>query len=776
MKQTSAQYQLSGKILDATTNNYLSNAIVQITDLQIATSTNTVGNFTMNNLKKGYYLIQISNQGYENYLLPIDIISDTNISINLFVMHKELNEVMVTAVTRGTEMKRSPIIITTISKENLNQQGANNVIDALKNVAGINQITTGASISKPIIRGLGYNRVITLTDGFRQEGQQWGDEHGIEIDDQTVDRVEIIKGPGSLLYGSDGMAGVINFIGAKIPLQGKINTSISSNYQSNNNLIANSISNAGNKNGLHWMGRLSQKIAGNYQNKWDGKVLNTGFSEWNANARIGVSKNWGFVNVSASSYNSTIGLPEGERDSQGKFVFLNANGIVVTASDKELNSYNIGFPYQKINHQKIVLHSYFKLNKGSVNADIGWQNNVRKEIGDIAAPHDVALLFDLQTFIFNTRYNTVKYNGWESCIGTSGMLQSNINKGVEALIPNYQLFDIGAFATTQKTFLDKLILAAGLRLDNRTLSTQKLIEPNSNKVKFEQIHQHFNGVSGSIGMSYLAGKSSTFKFNFSNGYRAPNIPEIASNGRHEGSFRYEIGNTNLKSENSNQLDIAYYLNNKHITLECTPFINFINNYIYTQKLQNNIGEDSIVDPNNPVPAFTFTQGNAMLIGTELLLDVHPHPLDWLHIQNSFSIVKATLFKQTSDKTYLPFIPAPRYRLDVKAHASQWHKYLHHAYVKMGIDYYFAQNNIYSAFNTETKTPAYSLFNFGLGSNIKINQQLNCMSVFISADNVLNVAYQSHLSRLKYAPQNIASSRNGVFNMGRNVSIRVLFNF
>jgi iron complex outermembrane recepter protein len=166
----------------------------------------------------------------------------------------------------------------------------------------------------------------------------------------------------------------------------------------------------------------------------------------------------------------------------------------------------------------------------------------------------------------------------------------------------------------------------------------------------------------------------------------------------------------------------------------------------------------------------------MLIGTELLLDVHPHPLDWLHIQNSFSIVKATLFKQTSDKTYLPFIPAPRYRLDVKAHASQWHKYLHHAYVKMGIDYYFAQNNIYSAFNTETKTPAYSLFNFGLGSNIKINQQLNCMSVFISADNVLNVAYQSHLSRLKYAPQNIASSRNGVFNMGRNVSIRVLFNF
>ena len=135
---------------------------------------------------------------------------------DMSMANNELAEVIVTGVTRSTELKLSPIIVKSIDRSNFNQNIASNLIDALKNIPGVSQITSGASISKPVIRGLGYNRVITLDDGIRQEGQQWGDEHGIEMDEYAIDRVEIVKGPGSLIYGSDGIAGVLNFLPPKL--------------------------------------------------------------------------------------------------------------------------------------------------------------------------------------------------------------------------------------------------------------------------------------------------------------------------------------------------------------------------------------------------------------------------------------------------------------------------------------------------------------------------------------------------------------------------------
>ena len=196
---------------------------------------------------------------------------------------KEIDEVVVTAVTRASELKKIPVVIKSVDKNIINQNASTNLIDGLKNIPGVNQITSGAAISKPVIRGLGYNRVITLVDGIKQEGQQWGGEHGIEIDEFSVGKVEIVKGPGSLMYGSDGIAGVLNFISPKVAANGKIENQLITNYQTNNNLIATSFSNKGNKNGFVWEGRLTNKLAGNYENKYDGKVLNSGFKEFDGN-------------------------------------------------------------------------------------------------------------------------------------------------------------------------------------------------------------------------------------------------------------------------------------------------------------------------------------------------------------------------------------------------------------------------------------------------------------------------------------------------------------
>ncbi len=222
-----AQYNISGIIKDEVTGEFLIGASIYFPDLKSGTVTNSEGKYQMKNLKNGNYLFEVSYVGYKSIIQSIHIQKDTILNFQLLEAHKELTEVVVTGVTRSTELKLSPIIIKSMDKNMLNQGSASNLIDALKNIPGVSQITTGAAISKPIIRGMGYNRVITLNNGIRQEGQQWGDEHGIEMDEYSIDKVEIVKGPGSLMYGSDGIAGVLNFIAPKAPVNGVINPNCS---------------------------------------------------------------------------------------------------------------------------------------------------------------------------------------------------------------------------------------------------------------------------------------------------------------------------------------------------------------------------------------------------------------------------------------------------------------------------------------------------------------------------------------------------------------------
>ena len=788
IKTVVAQNKISGNIKDEQTKEILSGVLIYINDLKTGATTDKEGNFKLENIKTGTYLFEISLIGYKKSVKRIYISKDTLVSFLISESVSELNEVVITAVSRSTELKLSPIIIKPIDVGDLNENSSTNLIDALKNVPGLNQITTGAGISKPTIRGLGYNRVISLYNGIRQEGQQWGDEHGIEIDEYSIDRIELVKGPGSMMYGSDGIAGVLNFISPKAPPVGQIKTQLISNYQSNNNLIGYSLSNAGNKKGIQWLGRFSNKFAGNYQNKYDGKVYNSGFQEYNGSLFLGVTKKWGYSHLNLSTFNSSLNMVEGDRDSLGQFVFATPDGSgstkEVSATSTDLSGYKIGFPHQQVYHLRVLSNNYFILRKGTINLDLGFQNNKRKEYGDVLNPNDMALFFDLNTFNYNLRYNLEELKGWETSFGGSGMQQNNYNKGLEFLIPEYSLFDVGGFVFTQKTF-NKITLAGGLRFDNRNINSHKLIldsletpvsvEDSTTNLKFDAFTKNYNSSSGSIGLSYQINKKSTIKFNLSRGFRAPNIAEISSNGKHEGTLRYEYGTADLKSEVSHQIDLAYFLNSDHVTFEFTPFTNFISNYIFSGKLTSAFGGDSILDLTDPTPAYKFTQGDATLIGGEIYLDIHPHPFDWLHIENSFSYVEARQNNQADSTKYLPFIPTPKYRGELKAQFKKVGKNLANFYIKFGVDYFFKQDKVFSAYGTETQTPSYTLLSAGLGANVKAFNRPNFMSIYISAENLADVAYQSHLSRLKYAPNNPLTGRSGVYNMGRNMSLKLIFN-
>lgn len=766
-----AQYKLSGIINDSETKEPIKNASINLTDLKKSTVSDNFGNYSFQNLKEGKYFMEISSNNYSTLLVSVEIKNNSIANFELQKSAKEIAEVVVTAVTRASELKKIPVVIISVDRNSINQNASSNIIDGLKNIPGINQITSGAAISKPVIRGLGYNRVITLVDGIRQEGQQWGDEHGIEIDDFSIGKVEIVKGPGSLMYGSDGIAGVLNFISPKVPSEGKIENQFTSNFQTNNNLIANSFSNSGNKNGFVWQARYTNKLAGNYENKYDGKVYNSGFKENDGNIMLGLNKNWGHSYLNFSTYNTNLGIVEGERNNNGNFTYINSNGDEIVATNSDLKGYKIGFPQQKISHLRVTSNNYFLLKNGAINADFAFQNNKRKELADATNPNDTELFFDLNTFNYNVRYNLKESKNWETSFGICGMQQSNTNKGLEALIPDYNFFDVGAFAFAQKKLNQNLTFAVGLRFDNRNVNSKEMQE--GTEVKFSKFNKNYNGISGSLGWSYQLDKSSTLKLNLSRGFRAPNIAELASNGVHEGTFRYEIGDKNLNSEISHQIDVAYFLNSDHVTFEFTPFINFISNYIFTEKMQDASGNDVIIDN---VPAFKFTQGNAQLFGGEIFIDIHPHPFDWLHLENSFSYVRATQNNRPENEKFLPFIPAPKYRGEIKTQFKEISEGITDFYAKFSVDHYFKQNNIYSAFNTETTTPSYTLLSAGIGADIKAFGKKDFFNLYLSGENLANVAYQNHLSRLKYAPENLATGRIGVYNMGRNFSLKLVMNF
>jgi iron complex outermembrane recepter protein len=788
MTITHAQNKIEGIIRDEQTKESLINATIYITDLKMGANADVNGHYEFTNIPNGTFLFEVKYVGYKTTVKRLKI--DGNIQQDFLLTQavSELNEMVVTAVTRTTELKQIPLIIKTADKNQLNQNASTNLIDGLKNIAGVNQITTGAAISKPTIRGLGYNRVITLYDGIRQEGQQWGDEHGIEIDEYAIDRIEIVKGAGSLMYGSDGIAGVLNFISPKAPPIDTVKTQFIANFQSNNKLFGYSLSNAGNKKDVQWLARFSHKLSGNYQNVYDGKVYNSGFKELDGGLFWGITKNWGYSHFNAHVFNTKLGITEGGRDSMGRFIFQTPDGRGSIqdkiATKNDLNSYNIGFPSQTINHFRLTSNTYYVLKYGTINLDLGFQNNKRKEFGDVLNPSNTALFFDLSTFNYNTRYNLQEKHGWETSLGISGMRQQNLNKGLEFLIPQYKLFDVGGFVFTQKNFHKKWLVAGGLRLDNRTITTEKLLLDSLERpttvndfatLKFQGIQKNYSSASGSMGLTYQIDKVSSMKFNISQGFRAPNIAEISSNGVHEGSFRYEYGNPDLKSEISHQLDIAYFLSSDHVSFELTPFANFIANYIFSEKLESRLGGDSIPDPLNPIPAFKFAQGNARLLGGEIYLDIHPHPFDWLHIENSFSFVQATQKNQPDSTKFLPFIPPPKYRGELKAQFKTLGKHLNNGYIKFAIDHYFQQNKYFSAYGTETATPAYTLLSAGIGANIQAFKRPDFISLYISAENLVDVVYQNHLSRLKYAPENLATGRIGVFNMGRNVSLKIIVN-
>jgi iron complex outermembrane receptor protein len=573
------------------------------------------------------------------------------------------------------------------------------------------------------------------------------------------------------MYGSDAMAGVINLLTNTPVEQGTIKGALGYHFIDNNGLHNISGNIAGNlKNGFNWNVYGTYKTAKDYQNKYDGSVFNSRYNERNFGGYIGINKAWGFSHLLVSNFNQQLGLIEGERDATtGKFLVFPGFTNEHIATNDELNSRDLFTPYQRINHFKISSDNSFSVGKDRLAINIGFQQNKRKEFGDAEHPDKENLYFDLKTITYNIQYHFADNNGWKTSIGINGMQQQNRNKAAEVLIPEYKQFDAGVFVYTKKT-MNKLTLSGGLRADSRNVKGDLLIE--GSEIKFSSFNKSFSNVSSSLGIAYEASKAVTLKFNLARGYRAPSVAELASNGAHEGTNRYEYGDKNLKNETSIQVDAGIEYNAEHVSFGVNAFYNEINNYIYYRKLESFNGGDSIVNtPDGPITGFKFSQANAALYGFEAKLDIHPHPLDWLHFENSFSYVAGSFNQIFEGTNKLPFMPAPRLNSELRGDFKKLGNNISNFYVKLEMEHVANQNRVFYAYNTETPTDGYTLCNIGTGADITAKGKKLC-SIYAALNNITDIAYQNHLSRLKYTATNNATGRQGVFNMGRNFSVKL----
>ena len=786
------QNELRGKIIESTKDSSaLAEVYLYVPDLKLGAITKTDGTYILKNIPNGTYLLVVNRIGYASQNKEVTIKGKAIANFVLKPSTMEVQEVIVTGVSSATEKQNDPIPLGIVSQNEMLQNNQTNIIDAISVTPGVSQMTVGPNISKPFIRGLGYNRVVTINDGVRQEGQQWFDEFGIEVDEFSVDKAEILKGPSSLSYGSDAMAGVINMLAAPPVPEGVIKGTHLSNYQSNNGLFAQSLNLAGNIGGYIFDFRYSNKMAHDYRNNYDGYVANSAYSESNLKALVGINKQWGFSHLTLSTFDLRMGIIEGARDSAtGKFTKhfpgTGQTDSVGIAPESDFKKYN-SFPviHQHVRHYKAVLDNSFTFGEGRLNLRIGFQQNHRQEANDLTQGDIFNNYFFLNTFNYDLRYIFAEKNHLELSVGVNGMKQNSENRGTAFVIPEYSLFDIGGFAIAKKSF-GKLSISGGLRYDTRILKGKALwVDSNGKRLtgsepgavaNFTPYTSDFSGLSGSIGITYEVTDNLYGKANIARGYRAPTAAETGANGIHDGTPFYEIGDHNLKTESSLQFDGTLGINAEDLSAELNGFVNRINNYIFATKLQSVLGGDSIrEDPAlalTPGPAFKYVQGDAILSGGEVVLNFHPHSLKWLHFDNSFAMVNAIQKNQGDSTKYLPYTPPYKFRSELKFMFNKNGKRLKDSYFKVGIDCYFKQDKVYYKFGNETVTPGYALVNAGFGTNINSKKRVVC-SVFIYCSNLMDVAYQSNMSRLKYADINNVTGRTGVFNMGRNISFKLV---
>jgi iron complex outermembrane receptor protein len=628
-----------------------------------------------------------------------------------------------------------------LQSNEIKQAGAITLSDAISKLPGMSQLSTGAGISKPVIRGLYGNRIQVNVMGLRFDNQQWQDEHGLGLSDMGVEAIEVLKGASALSYGSEAIGGVVNI------LDKNLYSIVGKQQEWKAKMLTNTLGfgiEYGIKNitksGKRWQLNISAENNADYSSSKNVRVLNSRFD----NYAIKASKE-----IKSTKWQGQNNLYAGVN--RFGFVF---DSLSRKAEDARLSRTYDG-PHHRVfftlfgfdRHRSLKNNSFLNVNGGII-------SNLRQEQ---EGGNRISLNMWLNTFSLAANISNKRLkNNWVMQFGASTFYQINKNLGSRIIIPDANTIESGAFVKFNKRlFQNKLFIETGLRMDMRSIKT--LFTDSLFNAGMPAFQKNRSALNGSINLFYnlvqRRNLNSALVGIITTGYRSGNLAELSSNGLHEGTNRWEVGNPNLKLEQNvmTEVDInsSFF---KLITLNISLYRNQFFNYIYLAPSNNKF---------YGIPIYNYAQSDAKLQGGEITLKFGKWKLP-LSAATNFSWIDA----KKQDGNYLPFIPPFKFYHEIKWKTqpinSRFDK--NEFYVLVGYTNMFSQTH---PSNFETSTPAYNLINASLGKEWKKSGSRYSYSLSASGTNLTDVKYFDHLSRFKYF---------GIYNIGRNIVLNFSIKF
>ncbi len=729
-------------------------ATLTLQELSIQTKGDINGKYSFNAVPFGEYHISVTRDGFSGKTVKISLNKEE--IKNDIVLVKSLFETPTIDVTGSfapVDISNSTFSVTSISARTLSRIRGENIASTIQNIPGINNFSTGNSIGKPVIRGLTSQSVLVVQDGVKHESQQWGDEHAPEISLYDLDRIEILRGPASLLYGADGIGGVINIISKPIQFSSK------NKYITYGNLDLNgfSMNSEGSGNLMLGLGTADFGIkgfagfrkGGNIKTP-DGELLintpegdysigggilsNSGNKEFEGGARLGYKSAFGIINAEYQIFDRELQIHEDPTE------------------DPDAT------PNQKLvtNHFEASGNIYFNKDL-QLEPVLSYETQRRKEF-ETAEEKEIdnaALNLFLKSFIADVKLNhnlTKEING---AVGLSYEAQNNQTLGDEKLIPNYSASAFGIYVM-EKMEKKYFAFSLGGRFDSKNENIKETVfetDKEGNPVKIVLPNDlNFNSFSGSAGIVYKPISNLDIFSNIGSGWRPPSEFDLYADGVHEGTGRYDIGlithnpDLNPEPERSLNLDLGTRIRTEYINAEISFYRNRVNNFIYPAPAGK-------TDPESGLPVYDISQASSTFTGYEYNIQIQP--LSWVIVTFLGDYVKT---KNIAKSESLPFTPPAKNIISLKLQESNFGS-IYNPYINVSAKIVSSQNDVDPL---EESSKGYTLISAGLGFDFVLSKAI--ASADLSVSNLADTKYTDHLSRYRYYAMGPARSFNLKFTV------------
>ncbi|SFC91226.1 iron complex outermembrane recepter protein [Zunongwangia mangrovi] len=768
-----SNFELSGTVTSQT-GDALDGAYIKIGDQYFWTSEE---GFYSAKLAEGTYQIEVSIIGFTSLDTVIQLQQDKRLDFVLVQSVNGLDEVML----EGHQHKKTSQQVLYVDNEYLQDQFSGSLASSLEKLPGFNAMQIGSGASKPIIRGLGLNRVAVAENGVKQEGQQWGADHGLEIDALQVEDLEIIKGVGSIAYGSDALGGVVRIKNNKVPEDG-LSGSVYTFAKSVNNSLGGSAQIAYKKNDWFVKGKLTGLTFGDYNLPtdqisylnfdipiYDEQLKNTAGKELDWYTQIGVVKDRFSSTLSVSNVYQKSGF------------FPGSHGIPdVSRVQPDGDTRNIEEPFQRATHFKVISNSNFVFENGELDVDLSFQKNHRQEwslfhthYAGQQAPEinpNLELDFDLDTYGAKTTYHHDFDKRNETQIGLDAQWKNNEIQGFNFLLPEYHSANYAIFAIHEFEASKQNLWTLGLRFDYGKIDMEGYYDPNLYEFlignnqseetatayaqRSQDLNRDFTSFNARVGWDHRFNEQFSSKVNLGTAFRLPTAIELGANGIHHGSFRHEQGDPNLNPEQGFMADVSLNYAENSWNINLSPYAYFFSNYIFLRPS----GTFSLLPHSGQL--YSYTESEALLTGLELKIDKE---IGRWH----FGVAGEYLYNQqlTSSRSRnypLPFTPANNVFTEVGYQLFTDSKVLKASEVNINNRSVMKQDRIAQG---EDITPGYSLWGMGFQTKLKFDDFK--ANINFRIDNLFNTKYFNHTSFYR---------RLQIPEMGRNIQLSIKIPF